>query len=98
MISANDKEETFMTGQERIITMLTLAAGFAIVLLILIGGQWYYNKDRDTEANEYAQKASAGYIVYLDGVQIDGTKIDYTWYLKSANDDKKEIYLTKNPR
>lgn len=38
------------------------------------------------------------YTVYLDGNEVDADKIDFNYYQYTINDDKKEVYMTKNQR
>lgn len=59
--------------------------------------------DVDTEENtevdaglvKEAEEKAATYTVYLDGVEVNGNVIEFSFYNISINDEKQEIYITK---
>ena len=74
------------------IRMLTLIFGLFIILYLTITGV-----SKTVRENDVQTKIDNGYMTYIDGQEVDSTKIDIDQYTVTVNDDTKELYLTKRP-
>ena len=69
--------------------LMSLLGGIIIALLLTLLGVLQVLCEKDLQT-----KIASGYTVYIDGQEVDSSKIDIEQYVLTINDEAKEIYLT----
>lgn len=86
-VAANKSYNMSRADEVRLVSLL---GGITIALLLTLLGVLQVLCEKDLQT-----KIASGYTVYIDGQEVDSSKIDIEQYGLKINDEAKEIYLTR---
>lgn len=76
--------------------VLIKAIPFVVVAIIsFVSIDYYISQINTARKLEFSSKVNSGYVVYIDGEEADGWKVDVELYRYTIDNEAKEIYMTR---